>query len=113
MLLFKGARTVPAVLLAAFFCLAVAAASAGDHILTIGGGYAPSGNQVSLEKNVIFFRQVLAELKLDHVPHDVLFSDGDSPGRDVQYFDPSESVPRVNQLLARVFGDEKHLEHHY
>ena len=35
--------------------------SARDHVLTIGGGYSPSGNQVSLERNVIFFEKLRAE----------------------------------------------------
>jgi hypothetical protein len=39
---------------------------------------------------VLFFRQVLADLYPKNAPphHDVLFSDGDSPGRDVQFADP-------------------------
>ncbi len=36
------------------------AALAIDRILTIGGGYAPEGNQASLEANVLFFQKVLA-----------------------------------------------------
>src|SRR6185312_11898504 len=32
---------------------------ADDYFLTIGGGYNPSGNQASLEENVVFFQQVL------------------------------------------------------
>src|SRR5687767_11199551 len=77
-------------------------AHAADHFLTIGGGYSPSGNQVSLEKNVAFFRQTLADLYPagDAFPrHDVLFSDGDSPGRDVQYADPGWDVPHARRLL--------------
>lgn len=33
--------------------LAISAAEAGGHYLTIGGGYNPSGNQISLEKNAL------------------------------------------------------------
>ena len=36
------------------------AAEAKDYFLTIGGGYDPSGNQISLEKNVLFQQSVLA-----------------------------------------------------
>ena len=35
--------------------------SAEDHLLTIGGGYSPSGNQASLERNVLFFQRLLKE----------------------------------------------------
>src|SRR5688572_11559785 len=33
---------------------------ADDHFLTIGGGSSPDNNQVSLEKNILYFRAVLA-----------------------------------------------------
>ena len=36
-------------------------ADARQYFLTIGGGYNPSGNQVSLEKNVLFFQRLLDE----------------------------------------------------
>jgi len=37
------------------------ALSATDFFLTIGGGYDRSGNQASLEANVVFFQQLLTE----------------------------------------------------
>lgn len=77
-------------------------AQAGDHFLVIGGGYAPEGNQVSLEKNVLLFRTLLGEYYPAGVAEDVFFSDGDDPGRDLQYREPEEAMPRVNLLLARV-----------
>jgi hypothetical protein len=93
-------------------------ARGADHFLTIGGGYSPSGNQVSLEKNVLFFRQVLAERypagEGAAAPrHDVLFSDGDSPGRDVQYADAASDVPRARRLLAQLADEEDDLGYRY
>ena len=88
-------------------------ALATDHFLTIGGGYAPSGNQVSLEKNVLYFRRVLKELHQDQAPHAVLFADGDARGRTLQYIDPARRVPRLNLLLAAILGDTEGLEHQY
>src|SRR5262245_13740911 len=42
----------------------VAPQAAGkDFFLTIGGGYSRSGNQASLEKNVLFFERLLSEQK--------------------------------------------------
>ncbi len=43
-------------------------ARARDYFLTIGGGYEPQGNQVSLERNVAFFSQILAEQRLRWTP---------------------------------------------
>ena len=70
-------------------------------MLTIGGGYAPSSNQVSLEKNVLYFRELLDEAGLGRAPHDVLFAAGPNSGRHIQYISPENSVPRVNVLLGR------------
>jgi len=75
---------------------------AKDHFLTIGGGYAPSSNQVSLERNVIFFRDVLGRLYSGGVEHDVLFSDGNDPGRDLQ-FRSVTPLPREYELLGQLF----------
>ena len=83
---------------------------AADHFLTIGGGYSPHGNQVSLEKNVLFFQTLLGKLNLTGSPHDIFFSDGDSPARDLQFVDPTHQVPRVNRVLAQLFGKEDDLE---
>lgn len=95
--------------------LAAIPARAADHFLTIGGGHAPSGNPVSLEKNVLFFRSMLGDLydRAATPPHDVFFSDGDSPGHDVQYDDPDSSVPEANRLLAQLDDDEDDLNHQY
>jgi hypothetical protein len=107
----------PAPFLACLFLGALALpcpARAADHFLTIGGGYAPSGNQVSLELNVLFYRQALSDLYGDNaLAHDVYFSDGDAPGRDVQYDDPASDVPEVNRLLARLDDDEDDLGYRY
>ena len=84
-----------------------------DHFLTIGGGYNPSGNQVSLEKNVLMFQQFLMERYPNGVPHDVFFADGDAPGRDLQFADPTYHIPKVNQLLARLAREENDLGYQY
>jgi hypothetical protein len=98
---------------AALFAVCAAPARAADHFVTIGGGYAPSGNQVSLERNVLFFREVLAELYPTLPAHDVFFSDGDSPSRDLQFEDPAWDVPEAYRLLARLDDDEDDLGYRY
>ncbi len=86
---------------------------AADHFLTIGGGYSPTGNQISLEKNVLMFQQLVSERYPAGVSHDVYFSDGNNPGRDLQYQDAKSSIPKANRLLARVFRKTRYLEYRY
>jgi hypothetical protein len=97
--------------------LVVPAAQATDHFLTVGGGYAPAGNQVSIERNVLFFRNVLSDTygkdALKSLRHDVFFSDGKSPGRDVQFDDPQHPLPEAYQLLARLSDEEDDLGYRY
>ena len=86
---------------------------AEDHFLTIGGGYSPTGNQVSLEKNVMLFQRLLSDQYPDGAAHEIYFSDGDNPGRDLQYHDPDAQLPRLNVELARVFRATKYLRYQY
>jgi hypothetical protein len=73
-----------------------------DHFLTIGGGGSPRNNQLSLERNVVFFRHTLADCGLADAPHDVYFACGNEKQRDLQYLDPKTDPPRANLLLARL-----------
>ena len=105
---------IPSVLflLAVLAGIAPQRVSGKDHFLTIGGGYSPHGNQVSLEKNVLFFQTLLAERYSDGAAHDIFFSDGDNPQPDVQYHDDAAVFPRANQLLSQVF-QAKNWGHQY
>lgn len=89
--------------------LAALPAAAKDHFLTIGGGSSASNNQVSLEKNVLYFQHVLDEANLARLPHEIFFADGVGGARDLQYVDPAAVPPRVNELLAQVFNRERDL----
>ena len=86
---------------------------ATDYFLTIGGGYAPTGNQISLEKNVQLFQQLVQERYPDGASHTIFFSDGNGSGRDLQYRDPKLAIPRVNRVLAQIFGKEDDLAYQY
>ncbi len=88
-------------------------ASAKDHVLTIGGGFSPAGNQVSLERNVIFFEKLLAERLPAGIGHDLYFADGTSPRPDLQFQVEGEDVPEANRLMAGLFGSEDDLENQY
>lgn len=73
-----------AILLLALFSVGNQIVVADDYFLTIGGGYNPSGNQASLEENVVFFQQVLNEKHRGSRHHDIYFADGDDPTADLQ-----------------------------
>lgn len=83
-------------------------AHARDFILTIGGGYSPSGNQASIEKNVLLLHRVLDSLAVQPQRHDTFFADGKAPGKDVQVIDPT-LIPKANQLMAEFFGSRRDL----
>lgn len=88
-------------------------ASAKDFVLTIGGGYAPSGNQVSLEKNVQFFTDVLQRTHSGDYQHTIFFADGHDPARDVQYLTPHTDSAEAEELLALVFHEHDHFFERY
>ncbi|KLU05491.1 putative transmembrane region and signal peptide protein [Rhodopirellula islandica] len=83
-------------------------ATAEDFFLTIGGGYSPSGNQASLENNVLFSQRALSEQGVLGEHNDIYFSDGDAVGKDLQVMDPN-SVPKANRLMAEFFGNRDSL----
>lgn len=108
----RVSKAISLTLFAAFLLALPYVAAAKDYVLTIGGGYSPMGNQISLEKNILFFQRLLAEKKPDIASHEIFFADGDSAGRDLQYADP-EGVPKLNRLLAEILGSENYLDFAY
>jgi hypothetical protein len=84
--------------------LLAGSAPAADSFFTVGGGYSPVSNQVSLEKNVLYFQRVLKDLKLDGRPHYILFADGNDPARDLVTLDISHPPPPIFPLLARILA---------
>jgi hypothetical protein len=103
--------------LVGFAALSVATSSAAgkDYFLTIGGGYNPAGNQVSLEKNVVFLQKVLAEKRPDNPRHEIYFADGDGDQRDVHYRDPDfeKNTPPARRMMAELFGDPESMDYVY
>lgn len=85
---------------------------ARDVFLTIGGGGSPTGNQVSLEKNVQLFGNYLDEKFGADAERVSFFADGDDEFRDLQYVDDSE-LPEVNERLASIFGQAGNLRYRY
>ena len=85
---------------------------ATDYFLTVGGGYNPSGNQASLEANVLFFQQILQEKHHGPRSHDVYFADGDDTAADLQVLatrPPQDklSATEIIAMLHRRRGEEK------
>ncbi len=93
--------------LACVFTFSFEIARAADHFLTIGGGSSPDNNQVSLEQNVLFFRDALTTLHRNDAPQEVLFADGNANQRDVQFTPDEQDVPKVDQFLADIFPTEE------
>lgn len=81
---------------------------AEDFFLTIGGGYSPSGNQASLEKNILFYQRLLDSNKPDVSSHGLFFAGGNSGRKDLQVMD-KQSLPKATRLMAEFFGSEKEL----
>lgn len=79
-------------------------ALATDYFLTIAGGYSKSGNQASLEANVLFFQQILADKHRGPKRHDIFFADGNDQGADLQVLadKPATSVSPATDVLAAV-----------
>ncbi len=92
-------------LLACLLLFACGRSDAKDYFLTVGGGYAPYGNQVSLEKNVQFFQRVLAKTRPDSPLHHILFADGKRPDRDLQYRAAKDDAHPAVKLIAELFGE--------
>lgn len=95
--------TAAAVLLVSFVAQPTLAR---DFFLTIGGGYAPSGNQASLENNVLYVQRVIVGTNLAR--NDIYFADGDNPSADLEVMDASK-VPKANRLMAELFGSTRNL----
>ena len=83
------------------------------RILIAGGGYSPSGNQISLESNVKYFRRVMGILNLGKAETRTLFADGRDKGRDLQFADPAFRIPEMNGILAELVGSTRGLSHQY
>ena len=89
-------------------------AHAADHYLTIGGGGSPQNNQVSLERNVLFFQRTLGDCGVKDPQHEVFFACGNDPvARDLQFVPLNTEPPKVNLLLSRLFGRDKDLWNNY
>jgi len=104
-----------AFVVAVYYAVSSYPAVAKDYFFTIGGGYDVTGNQLSLEKNVLFQQSVLAAQRPDNPPREIWFADGSDPHPDVQCRDPKfeENCPLARRLLAEVLGDPDEMDFVY
>lgn len=87
-------------------------AEAEDHFLIITGGQAAARNQISLEKNVIFFRKVLEDCS-SAAPLTEFFRGGNAEIRSVQFESVDAKLPAANIYIARLFGSTNYLKLQY
>lgn len=91
-------------------CLALSligcATTSGDtHLLLMGGGSEPKSNQISLEKNILYFHRVIGRLDLKDAHRDVLFANGDDPAQDdVQYLADASDAPQAMRMIDVLMG---------
>ena len=85
--------------------------AAETHVVTFGGG-PPSHNQISLEKNVQYFRRVLNDLGMAGVRHDVYFGDGGA-GRSVQYRLADSPDQRLTKALGLILANSPDADMRY
>jgi len=83
------------------------------NLLVFGGGYSPSGNQVSLESNVKYFRRIRTSMGLGEAAMETHFADGKSKDRDLQFFDPAFQVPEINQIMGELLGSSRGIANQY
>src|SRR6056297_4123113 len=92
------------VLLAAVAGWQISTAAAKDYFLTIGGGYAPRGNQASMEANVLFFHSLVVSREGEKpFEHRIFFADGTDPKADVQAASHPGGETVVRALLSSQF----------
>jgi hypothetical protein len=99
-------RFISSVVLLMLITMLALSAAAKDVFITIGGGYDPSGNQVSLEKNAIFVQNLLSEKLGENDQQEIYFSDGAEPTPDLQFIDVEQekNCPKAARIMCEVFG---------
>src|SRR3954467_13939672 len=88
--------------------LLASGAAARDFFLTIGGGHSRDSNQASLEKNVLFYQQLLKEQNIPAAQQSAYFASDMASSNDGQAIDAA-SLPKANRLMAEFFGAERDL----
>ncbi|MBP52440.1 MAG: hypothetical protein CMI27_04780 [Opitutae bacterium] len=83
------------------------------NLLVWGGGYSPSGNQLSLESNIQYFRKIRPILGLENSSMWTLFADGKDLARDLQFNDSNQPIPLINEILSELLGTSEDIGNRY
>ena len=83
------------------------------NLLILGGGYSPSGNEVSLESNVKYLHRQKDKIGLSKFKTKTFFADGMASSRDIKYRNPTFTVPEPNLILAEIFGSTRGIFNQY
>src|SRR5262245_44236003 len=91
-------------------CALTSALLGQSHVLTFGGGSDPNNTQISLVKNIIYFRQVLADAGMGKTPHEVYFADGGASDHAVQYRIQEDENQQFIDFLATIFSSDAEMD---
>jgi hypothetical protein len=73
-----------------------------QEFLVVGGGGAPSYNEIAIEKNVLYFQRTLSALGFNPTGAKILFANGNDGQATVRYLDPAGKerfkVPKIPNL---------------
>ncbi|MCM8533917.1 MAG: caspase family protein [Lentisphaeraceae bacterium] len=82
------------------------------HFLVLGGGYSAKGNQLSLEKNVLFMDELLTT-KIPHKTSYRLFADGKKGERSLKFKAGDTYPSEFQKMLISCFVDESTVNYSY
>lgn len=85
-----------------------------DYFLTLAGGYSPTGNQASLEANVIFYQSVIAKHHSPAPDHRIYFADGFDNQPDLQVAETPSNQTDAQKAISNLFrrGDSVFYRNH-
>ncbi len=86
-------------------CQRSPAANRKTNFLVFAGGGSPEGNEIALEKNVLYFQRTLRTLGYDPVGASVFFANGTDGQASIRYIDPTSQqeqykAPEIPNLLG-------------
>jgi hypothetical protein len=86
--------------------------AATPDFLVLGGGGAPSYNEIAIEKNVLYFQRTLKTLGFDPSQATILFANGNDGSKTVRYLDANNleqfKAPNIPYLQAAATVDNFH-----
>jgi Caspase domain len=72
--------------------------------LVLGGGGAPSYNEIAIEKNVLYFQRTLKKMGFDPDQASIYFANGNDGAKTIRYFDPAGKEKFKTPEIPGVLG---------